>query len=248
MPGTLSHEVIDELHCLVWDKPRLNRGEYDPGWSCRDHAVAMAAIICLDGQTVSLRHGRCYFIQGGSEIGPPVAIGQESSSSSGHTWNWVNGFGDFDVSPRLNERAGPWRPIYAPFGIIGSTWAVCDMPTDTVVCQSRREYENAIATATHFHDAGRAVYWVEREEPFRPELLVNAIVHVDSPRTRRIIELAGENAYVKLVAHLRGICAGDRRSLATVSFARAWTRIGEISESEAYKLVQALELRILDST
>jgi hypothetical protein len=243
LPGELTDEVINELHGLLWDKPRLNRGEYDPGWSCRDHAVAIAGIISLNGLAGGLRHGRCFFIQGASADGPPVGVGQESSSRSGHTWNWIEGFGDLDLSPRLNERDGQWRPVSTLFGIIGSTWSVRDLHTDVVVCRTRREYDNAIARASYLRNAGRAVYWIIREEPFRPELLVDGAVNINSPRTRRIIELAGKNAYVKLVVHLHGVQRGTRKPLSGVSFARAWTRIGEISDQQAGELVHLLGTR-----
>lgn len=143
------------------------------------------------------------FIQGESAAGPAVGVGQESSSHSGHTWDWIEGFGNLDVNPRLNERLGQWRPVAATLGTVGSTWVVRGLPVDAVVCQSRQEYDNAIAKAAHLRNAGRAVYRLDREEPFRPGLLIHGAVHINSPRTRRMVELAGKNAYVKLVVHLR---------------------------------------------
>jgi len=76
----LGSRVVDELHALVWTRPIVNRGTFDPGWSCREHAASIAALLTLEGVPVHLRHGRCMFIQGAAGNNPPICYGQESSS------------------------------------------------------------------------------------------------------------------------------------------------------------------------
>lgn len=210
------------------------------GWSCRDHAVVTAAFLRLDGIDARLRHGRCMFVQGESEAGPPVGVGQPSESQSGHSWNWIAGFGHFDVSPRLTERVARWRPLAAPYGIMGQTWHVDGIPADAVVCGSRSAYDNAVAWATHLRNACRAVHWVEREEDFRAELLTDAAAHIDSPQTARILKLAGQYAYVKLLAHLRGLVSAERQTLSGLPFAAAWQQIGRIPDDDANEVLQDL--------
>ena len=233
--------AVEELHSLTWGKPKVNRGEYDPGWSCREHAVAVAALASLAGHIARVRHGRCMFAQGASGDYPPVIKGQDSSSPSGHSWTWIDGFGNLDASPRLRERDRQWRPLDTDFGIVGTTWPVRGLHTRVFFGTKRQNYENAIALATHFPDAGAAIYCLEREDDFRPDMLTDGANYINSPLTSRIIENAGPNAYVKMIVHIRRVLSGERRSLATVSFWRAWRFIGEISDEEAEDLAQSLK-------
>ena len=241
----LAGPAVGELHALLWTKPRVNKGKFDPGWSCREHAAAIAALLTLEGVHVRIRHGRSVFMQGATGNAPPVGFGQEASDGFDprprHTWTWVDGLGDLDVSPRLQERLDRWRPLDTRFGILGSTWPVTGLQTDAVVCTTRADYENAVNRASHLRDAGRAIYLVEREEPFEPGLLIDGRTRLDSPLTPQVMASAGPNGYVKLVVHVRGVLAGQRRSLASVSFGRAWQLIGQIPDREADALVQDLE-------
>lgn len=47
--------VVDELHALLWVQPRVNRGELDLGWSCREHAASIDALLTLNA-VMSITH------------------------------------------------------------------------------------------------------------------------------------------------------------------------------------------------
>lgn len=241
----LRSRAINELHALLWAKPKVNQGEYDLGWSCREHAASIAALLTLRGVSVRLRHGRCAFVQGGTGNAPPVAITQQPALRPGHTWAWADGFGDMDVSPRLRIVIGRWRPLDAPFGVVGGIWPVASLPTDAFVLTSKMEYEYRFNEATHLRDAGRAVYLVQREEPFEPGILVDGATRLNSPLTARVIAAAGPAAYMKLIVHVRGLLAGQRKSLSTVSFGRAWQVIGEIPQDVADALIVDLNTALV---
>lgn len=236
----LASEVILELHALLWTKGRLNFGEWDGGWSCREHAVSVASLLTLDGAAVFLRHGRCMFVQGPSGERAPVALGQEASRRVGHSWAWVEGLGDLDVSPRLREGQDRWRPLVTDVGVVGERWPVDGITTTVAICDNRQSYENAIAVATYAEDVATAVYWAERQEPFTVEMLVDGVRYLNSPLTSKIKVIAGEDVYIKLVAHLRGVFAAERQPLRTVSVGKAWRIIGEINDDETGKLLADL--------
>ena len=59
MPSILNDRIRlnllrSELNSLMWIDPFTDRGQYDPGWSCRDHAydvtpVADPPLLLADG-------------------------------------------------------------------------------------------------------------------------------------------------------------------------------------------------------
>ena len=234
--------VLPELHHLLWTKPRVNRGTFDLGWNCRDHAVSIAAILSAEGHEVSLRYGRCTLVQGPTEGGlPPVAISVDGLGETSHAWAFVEGFGNLDASPKLDLQLPRWRRVRPNLGLTGTRWPLEDMQTAAVVCSSSAEYHESVARATHSTDTGTAIYQLTREEPFATSMLSDGVGYVNSLITRKICELAGPNCYVKLVTHVLGVRSGKYPSLATKSWAKAWTRIAEIPDQEADDLLNALQ-------
>lgn len=210
-----------EIHSFLWAKPIVNRGELDTGWSCRDHAAVLGAVVALGGHRVTVRHGRCMYVQGESGGHPPVGVGQEVHGRSGHTWLLVDGVGDFDLSPRLNQRVERWRPMNS-IGVIGDQWRIVgDLPTRLTVVKSPVTYDNLIARATYLSDIANAIYYVHHEEPYSLNMIKDPKTCIDSPRFHYIARRCGPAFYVKLVAHLTELLTGSGRPLAGTSSNKA---------------------------
>lgn len=217
---------VDELHAFLWTEPFLNRDQRDGGWSCRDHAVVVGAVLQNLGAAVSIRHGRCMFVLGPEPDGhPPVGIGQDSDGSGAqHSWLHVGGYGDVDLSPKLSTPQERWRAVLSP-GIVGSEW-IADRPTSFYLCAAPSEYDQVVAKATHAESEARAIYAYVKEERFTSEIAESGLSWANSRVSLRQRNRGhGEDLFVRLGRHLIGVERGTRKSLAKISTNKAWSLI-----------------------
>jgi hypothetical protein len=219
--------LVDELHAFMWIDPLVNQGESDFGWSCRDHALVIGQFLADAGASVTVRHGKCMFVLGPSSDGaPPMGMGQGVDARVGHTWLWVAGLGDVDLSPKLNISQPGWPPIESS-GIVGSSW-VAPRTTQFIVTGSPREYDREIARATHEPDEWWAIYFNERAEPFGDQIARTGLSWAYSPLSLRLLRRGlPDDLYLRFAAHLRGVLSGDRRSLRQLSRNKAWAILAQ---------------------
>ena len=231
--------ALDELHRLLWTKPQNNSDEWDPGWSCREHAVVVAGLLALRGVHSDIRHGWCMFVNGSDNGQPPVAVGQQPPLRRiGHSWDYVNELGDVDFSPRFDQGRWPWRPLRS-IGIVGGAWEVRGMAdTAVIVCSDIFTYEQEIARATHLVSAARALYLVSEQTPFEPSML--HVDFVNSPLTDRIRADGGDYIYAKLVVYLHDLAAGRRRKLPGNDEKKWWRLISRIDDGDVAELFATL--------
>ena len=218
----LDPAVVDELHAFLWTEPYLHRGTPDDGWSARDHVVVVGALLRALGAEVRIRHGRCMFVQGPGPGGSlPVGIGQEGSARVGHAWLLVPGLGDVDLSPRLASPQPPWTGVDSP-GIVGSAW-IAPREASFATTPKLVDYMSAIERATRATDELRAVYHVQREEPYGDDVAATGLSWASSRVSQRLLARGlPEDLYRRLAAHLLGLRAGHRQPLRGISPNKAW--------------------------
>jgi len=231
----LDPALVDELHAFLWTEPFSHRGTPDDGWSCRDHIVVVGALLRTLGADVAIRHGRCMFVQGpGSGGGPPVGIGQEASSRVGHAWLLVPGLGDVDLSPRVSAPQPPWSGVDSP-GIVGSVW-IAARETSFQTTAKLAEYTAAIERATGATDELRAVYLIQREEPYGADIARMGLSWANSRVSQRLRARGlPEDLYARFAAHLLGLRAGHRQPLRGISPNKAWAIVaadGDLAATE----------------
>jgi hypothetical protein len=245
----LNSFVLPELHALAWLEPFNNSaddGRWDPGWSCRDHAVVLAALLTAGGIDAQVVRGANVFIQGPTTDGQdPVGLGNDLAQGGEHTWVHVPLFGTVDVSPRLGERVQSWRPLPVS-GLAGTDWQVPGLTADVAVVRSAPDYQQAVAIAFNAVDTATAIYWPKRTDQFGTGMLSPG--HIDSPLAHRLKEAAGFDCYFKLAAHLHGLSQGARRSLARISQRKAWRYLNEVSEDLIDEFRAALIVQSAKST
>jgi len=226
----LDPALVDELHAFLWTEPFSNRGTPDDGWSSRDHIVVVGALLRTLGAEVRIRHGRCMFVQGpGSGGAPPVGIGQEGSSRAGHGWLLVPGLGDVDLSPRVAASQPPWTGVDSP-GIVGSVW-MAPRETSFATTSNLREYTAAIEDATGAPDELRAVYLIQREEPYGADIARIGLSWANSRVSQRLRARGlAEDLYLRFAAHLLGLRAGRRQALRGISPNKAWAIVAADAE------------------
>lgn len=244
----LEGAVVSELNALAWLESFNNsadHGRWDPGWSCRDHAVVLAALLTARGVDAQVVHGANVFIQGPTSGGAdPVGLGNDLAQGGGHTWVHVPAFGTVDVSPRLGERVQSWRPLPVS-GLTGADWQVPGLATHVAIVRGAPDYEQAVAIATNAVDTATAIYWPKQSEQFRADMLDAG--YIDSPLAHRLTKVAGSDCYFKLAAHLRGVSQGVRRSLARVSHRKAWRYLNEVSEELIDEFREAITVQLASS-
>lgn len=227
-------DLLDELHTLLWLDAYYNRGTFDPGWSCRDHVVVVGKLLVDCGADVMIRHGRSMFVQGSTSDGePPVGIGQlpemKPMSRSWHSWLWVEGLGNVDLSPKLSDRAPHWRPITSQ-GVIGSRWLVQGEAV-FIECRTPSDFDREVATASHSVEARTAIYFVEGEEPFTNEIAYRGLAWANSPLSRKLQQRhLPEDIYARAAIHIPKAADGERRPLRRVSQFKAWDILASDAE------------------
>lgn len=215
--------LIGELHHLLWVDSFQNRGGFDHGWMCRDHALVISQFLQLHGVPARIRHGKCMFVQGPSADGqPPVGNGQDVSDPEGHTWVFAEGLGDVDLSPKLRERLGSWRPLES-VGVVGSCLSAPG-PARFQLVNNLRDYERAIAQATHRPDEMTAIYYLAAEEPLTQAIVSQGLRWPNSRASLRLRKRhVPDDAYARLARHLFGLVSGERRPLSRVFANKVWS-------------------------
>jgi hypothetical protein len=234
--------VLNDLHVLAWVDSFNNSadgGKWDPGWSCRDHAVVLAALMTVEGLSAHVVRGASIYIQGPTSSGEePTGLGNVLEAGGGHTWVDVPTFGTVDVSPRLDVRVAHWRPIPVS-GLVGTEWEVPGLASHVAVVESAGRYEEAVTQATRTFDTATAIYWPQEVERFHVGML--DVSYVDSPLTHRLSDHAGSDCYIKLTAHLIGLTEGVRRPLARVNQRKAWRFLNEVDQALIDEMLRRIE-------
>lgn len=233
--------AVPELNALAWLNAFNNsadRGRWDPGWSCRDHAVTLAALLTARGAAAQVIHGSSVYVQGPTSRGEdPVGLGNVLEQGGGHTWAYVPALGTIDASPRLGDRVQTWRPLPAT-GLVGAEWQVTGLTTQVVFVDSAQSYQQAVDASTQAVDTATAIYWPKEVEPFQAGML--DVGYIDSPLAHRLTDVAGPDCYIKLTAHLLGVYQRVRRPLVRVSQRKAWRFLNEVNQELIDELTQAI--------
>src|SRR5262249_32563263 len=122
IPDTFRDKAfLSEIHKLLWIEPRINRGVFDSGWSCREHAFVCACLLLSSGFRPTVVIGKALFIQGPDNGRPPVGLGTQRADTTSHAWLSLPEWGMLDISPNLDIYKPPWRRIQFS-GIFGGNW------------------------------------------------------------------------------------------------------------------------------
>jgi hypothetical protein len=212
---------LEELHHLLWMEACENKGMFDAGWSCRDHAFVVGALLKAVGEEVRLVHGKNIFIQGPAGSKPPVGIGQQDHEMSGHSWLKSDTGKIIDLSPRLHSGL---PSHWAPLGFTGIVHGVWQPEGEGSVAgfTTALRYRQAVAEATHRQGSNVALYLEQFKASFSVSIVTDAVEYINSPLTDRLRELQDPEIYSKCVLHLRGFIDGTRESLTELPQHEAW--------------------------
>jgi hypothetical protein len=212
--------VADDLHKCLWINPLVNKGVYDPGWSCREHALVLGLLSKSLGDRVRVGIGQAFFVQ---TERARAGVGCVPERQERHAWLEIEDEGILDLSPNLDVSQGAWSRL--PFGgIVGSAWRSPGVG-QVVICASRAEYAQRLAIATHAAGESVALYWTHETVEVDAELVRHAFTFTDGPLTGELSRSYGPDILSKLTLHLRERASGTARSLMPYTRAKAWKRL-----------------------
>lgn len=233
-----------ELHHLLWMKPVTVRGQYDPGWSCRDHVFLIGGMALLRGLSVIAVRGRAGFICGVREGSVPSGYDIQP-----HWWLSVEGIGDCDLSPRLDLRSDSMAwPSAGPTGLIGGEF----LPGHAVHCaslDSDRELEQALAQAATRDGSLFACYHPAHWEVFNEATLNSAFKWSDSPLSVHLLKanIRKGDLYAKAVLFLDEFARDETGSLVGLSQLQAWKQIAARPGNGRLELMKRLHQALVQS-
>ena len=207
---------LDEIHHLLWIEPGDNRGTWDEGWNCRDHALLTGIVAQLLKLTGAVIYGEATFVQGPSGDAPPVGLWQMT-----HAWLGIDGLGYMDLSPRLIRcREAKWRP----WPLLCIAKSQCQPDGIFEMATSSDDYEQRVNAATYSQNR-HAIYLFREYKNVDLEFVENAFDFVDSPLTVKLSEQYGSTIYPKAAIHLFKFLKGENKSLRHLSREDAWETI-----------------------
>lgn len=214
----LTKDFLDELHHLLWVEPFDNRGSWDEGWNCRDHALVVAAVCSVLGLRCSMVHGKVCFVQGPDGELPPAGILVDP-----HSWCGIDGAGFLDVSPRLTStKDRAWRPWSIQAVLLNR----CVPDGELRVVRSELEFQSESNRATHDIKRKVAVYFCTEYSEFTRKALLDAFRHTNSVLSNALEERSFDaSIYAKAAVHLCKLLRGEAKSLRSLSQIEAWTYI-----------------------
>lgn len=231
-------DLLKEAHALLWTDPVMNRGVFDVGMNCRDHALVFAALLKAHGTDAAIASGKNMIVWGPRNGREAIGLGQEQDVGVGHSWAITEAGDLYDYSLKLpdTKRDARFKGLTAPLversqcGNVPNARVLLTRQADT--------FTNQMNAASQVPDQILVAYLVTRIEAFTPQLLANPRSWLDSPLSNRIASRYTPDIYVKLVMHLIEFSRGEARSLTGKSQIGAWNTIARRSDEDLTRYLQ----------
>ena len=211
-----------EINHLLYSKGHAgNDGEFDAGWSSRDHALVMALMLKSGDTCPKIANGKCMFVQGPYSGNAAFGIGQENHYTTGHSWVVHPKFGLIDVSPSLEANHHRFRASFN--GIFNRVWLPPGKDTVKVIlCDTPAAYEQEINKASMAYGHSTAVYMHLDDLELTQKLVKSPFKFLSSRFSAEIKKRFGSDFYPAVAHHLHGYMLGERDSLLSLGNLKAW--------------------------
>ena len=230
-----SDPFLREIHHLLWLEASAAAHAVDGGWTCRDHAWATALLSLTLGHTATLVSGEAFYSSGGTAASPANRF-----NVNPHSWAWINGIGavDLSVKPVSRIAGSDFRvPIKCVFA---GEW-IPRRRNSALFVENAAEFARAVEEVSPRRNQAAAVYLAKEAEYPHAGHLTHAAGWIGSALTQWLDTAYGNpsDVYAALLMHLRAFLEGRARSLADLSFERAWAvlaaeRQGAIDRARRY--------------
>lgn len=233
---------LKELHRLFWVEPFDNRGNWDCGWSCRDHALVAACVLRAFETHTQFVHGLQMCVQGAAAGLPPIGLGQAGPGHGEHVWLKSPAGEIIDLSVRLSGTGmgAGWRSLDID-GVVHGEWLPAGIGS-VVECSTIADYQKRIAQASHQDGVNVLLYCPLAGADLDRPKIVNAFDFVNSPLTDRLRRRRDTELYAKAVGHIIEVVSGQRRPASGLSQNRAWDIVAQRPAGETEWILRRLGL------
>jgi hypothetical protein len=233
-------DFLAELHHLLWLAPFVNKGQWDEGWNCRDHALVTACLAALHGQTPSILNGKVMLIDSGRGTTPPIGI-----EASTHSCVGIVDAGIIDLSIRFTRSANPSREVSWPVNGVLHSRATPPGTCNVKVTTKTSDYERAVAEATHRVATRSLIYHLSGGFELTIKNLEHAFDITNSALSDRLRDelRLGSDVYAKAALYLWDFLNGISPPLSTLPQDAAWLAIGARTGNALWRFASRTALR-----
>lgn len=228
-----SHRLRNELNHLLWIQAFDNRGTWDYGWSCRDHAFVAGIVAQLLGLTVELVNGEALFVREATEDAPGLGLHQKH-----HTWLAIEGDGVMDFSIRFSNQ--PSSLGYRRIEYVASS--TCRPAGTFLLAETQDAFGLALAAAPTLKGE-HAIYRADSSAIIDQQLALNAFAVINSPLTVRLSKKYSSTIYAKLAMHSFDLLCGAAEPLTGHQPEYAWKKIARLPDDAIARLAASGGLR-----
>lgn len=215
-----SQRLRHELNHLLWIQPFDNRGTWDYGWSCRDHAFVAGIVAQLLGLTVELVNGEALFVRGATEDASGIGLHQKM-----HSWLAIEGDGLMDFSVRVSAPGTGW-----PAPAIEYVASSQCRPAGNLLIAGSQDAFQAVLDAAPSLQGEHAIYRADRTAIIDQKLANNAFAVIHSPLTVRLSKKYPPSLYANLAVHAYDLLCGRAESLTAYQQDYAWKKIARLRD------------------
>ncbi len=216
----ITQGLLNELYHFLWTESFINHaGIYDPGLSCRDHALISVLLFRIWGYRPSIITGKMAIVIGEKNGRRPFGVGHDP-----HAWLIVEKNDIFDLSIKPFAPLELGRNKIPIIGVFENEWA----PKGKGILQIAKneyDYKLKINIASNTPNRAFAIYLEDKQLLFSKQSVTNTFKSINTPLTDRLREKFDESIYSKLVLHLFDLSRNKVKSLTTLTKDKSWEEI-----------------------
>jgi hypothetical protein len=226
-----------ELNRSLWLEPFTNRGVFDAGWSCRDHAWVCSLLACANGFEAVVVHGKLVIVAQSSRTGQRVGYQVLT-----HSWSAIAAVGFCDLSLKT-DFVLPDGDGTLPLGPVVQNNILPQAYGDTYFADNESDGHRAVTESIGYGKRVTLVYSGKEYDTLLEEYVTRAVDLINSPLTDQLRVQFDSSIYAKLVLHLDGLIHGSRHPIVARTRDEFWKALATSFDNANEQLLDLTRLR-----